>query len=117
MGDTGDFTGSYTGNGNADGTFIYTGFAPSFVIMKRTDTTGAWYTLDNKRPTYNPKDKYLSPNSSNAESTFTFWDFLSNGFKMRNGDGAANGDGRTYIYMAFADNPFVSSGGTPVTAR
>ena len=112
--------GSYTGNGNADGTFIYTGFAPSFVIMKRTDNTGAWYTLDNKRPTYNPKNKYLSPDSSNAESTFTFWDFLSNGFKIRNTGTENNASGGTYIYMAFAEEPLVANSGTdgvPATAR
>ena len=111
--------GSYTGNGNADGSFIYTGFAPSFVIMKRTDNTGAWYTLDNKRPTYNPKDKYLSPNSSNAESTFTFWDFLSNGFKIRNTGTENNASGGNYIYMAFAEEPLVANVGAsiPATAR
>ena len=111
--------GSYTGNGNANGTFIYTGFAPSFVIMKRTDSTGAWYTLDNKRPTYNPKDKYLSPNSSNAESTFTFWDFLSNGFKIRNTGADNNNSGGSYIYMAFAEEPLVANVGAsiPATAK
>ena len=111
--------GSYTGNGNADGTFIYTGFAPSFVIMKRTDGSGSWYTLDNKRPTYNPKDKYLSPDSSNAESTFTFWDFLSNGFKIRNTGTENNASGGNYIYMAFAEEPLVANVGAsiPATAR
>ena len=111
--------GSYTGNGNADGTFIYTGFAPSFVIMKRTDSTGSWYTLDNKRPTYNPKDKYLSPDSSNAESTFTFWDFLSNGFKIRNTGTENNASGGNYIFMAFAEEPLVANvgGSIPATAR
>ena len=111
--------GSYTGNGNADGTFIYTGFAPSFVIMKRTDNTGAWYTLDNKRPTYNPKNKYLSPDSSNAESTFTFWDFLSNGFKIRNTGTENNASGGTFIYMAFAAEPLVANVGAsiPATAK
>ena len=111
--------GSYVGNGNADGTFIYTGFAPSFVIMKRTDGSGSWYTLDNKRPTYNPKDKYLSPDSSNAESTFTFWDFLSNGFKIRNTGTENNASGGNYIYMAFAEEPLVANVGAsiPATAR
>jgi|9_EtaG_2_1085328.scaffolds.fasta_scaffold41494_2 hypothetical protein len=111
--------GTYTGNGNADGTFIYTGFAPSFVIMKRIDGGGAWYTLDNKRPTYNPKNKYLSPNSNNAESTFTFWDFLSNGFKIRNNGAENNNSGGVYIYMAFAAEPLVANvgQGIPATAK
>jgi len=111
--------GTYTGNGNADGTFIYTGFAPAFVIMKRIDGGGAWYTLDNKRPTYNPKNKYISPNSSNAESTFTFWDFLSNGFKIRNNGAENNNSGGVYIYMAFAAEPLVANvgQGIPATAK
>ena len=111
--------GTYTGNGNADGTFIYTGFSPSFVIMKRTDGGGAWYTLDTKRPGYNTVNKYLSPNSSNAESTFTFWDFLSNGFKIRNNGAENNNSGGSYIYMAFAEEPLVANVGAsiPATAR
>ena len=109
--------GSYVGNGSNSGTYIHTGFSPSFVIMKRTDSSGAWYTLDNKRPEYNPKDKYLSPNSSNAEATFVFWDFLSSGFKIRNTGLENNASGGSYIYMAFAESPFVTSTGIPTTAR
>ena len=71
--------GSYTGNGNADGTFVYTGFKPAFLLIKRTDTTGGWYIIDNKRNTYNPLNLYLQPDSSNGDSTFTFFDFYSNG--------------------------------------
>ena len=109
--------GSYTGNGNADGTFVYTGFKPAFVIVKRTDAVQGWYILDNKRNTFNPEDKYLETSDSDAEATFTFCDFLSNGFKARTTGTGFNASGGSYIYMAFAENPFTSSTGTPVTAR
>jgi hypothetical protein len=111
--------GSYTGNGNADGTFVYTGFKPAFVMVKRSNNTQGWYMLDNKRNTFNPEDKYLEANDSDAEATFTFCDFLSNGFKARvdNTGTGFNFSGDTYIYMAFAESPFVSSTGVPATAR
>jgi hypothetical protein len=107
--------GSYTGNGNADGTFVYTGFKPAFVIVKRTDATQGWYILDNKRNTFNPEDKYLEANDSDAEATFTFCDFLSNGFKARTIGTGFNASGGSYIYMAFAEEPLV--GDNPATAR
>ena len=111
--------GSYTGNGSTDGTFIYTGFRPSFVIYKRTDSTGAWLMYDNKRDSFNVVDLGLAPNLSNAEDVTTNdeHDFLSNGIKMRNTGGTPNASGGTYIYMAFAESPFVTSTGIPVTAR
>jgi len=112
--------GSYTGNGNSDGTFVYTGFCPAFLIRKRTDSAVAWYLHDNKRDGYNVTQKWFSPNDSDAESTTQVElrvDFLSNGFKMRDPSGAANASGGNYIYMAFAENPFVSSTGVPATAR
>jgi hypothetical protein len=107
--------GSFTGNGSDNGTFIYTGFKPAWFMYKKTNTTDNWYMLDNKRNTFNPEDKYFDANTSDAEATFTFCDFLSNGIKMRSSSG--NGSGDTYIYMAFAENPFVTSTQIPTTAR
>jgi len=109
--------GSYTGNGNANGTFVYTGFKPAFVITKRTNSTSDWHIDDNARDTFNPTDKRVFANLNNAEDTGDSRDFLSNGFKMRNTFGGQNASGDTYIYMAFAEHPFVSSKGVPVTAR
>jgi len=109
--------GSYTGNGSTDGTFIYTGFKPAFFIVKCSNTTFNWIVEDNKRNTFNVVDKYLLPNTNDAEGTVTLVDFLSNGIKMRTTDNSHNGSGNTYIYMAFAENPFVTSGGIPITAR
>ena len=109
--------GSYTGNGNADGTFVYTGFKPAMLIVKRTDTTGAWVIYDNKRDTFNPADAQLVPSSSEAEATSERFDFLSNGFKLITTATRVNASGGSYIYMAFASNPFVTSTGIPTTAR
>jgi len=113
--------GSYTGNGSTDGTFIYTGFKPAFVLIKQSSGAGEFWTLsDNKRvANYNVTDARLFPNSSNAESSNGAGniDFLSNGFKIRNSDAPMNTSSATYIYMAFAENPFVSSKGIPTTAR
>lgn len=112
--------GSYTGNGNAsDGTFVYLGFRPAFVIIKRTDTSGYnWVMVDNKRSPYNLVQAELYPSSSTAEDTAApFADFVSNGFKMRTASNSKNASGGTYIYMAFAEFPIVSSSGTPCTAR
>jgi hypothetical protein len=98
--------GSYTGiTGNADSSFIYTGFKPAFVLIKRTDSTGYWVMLDNKRKTYNVNDAVLYANASNAEATGQSIDFLSNGFKLRTTDSDVNSSG-TYIYYAVAENPF-----------
>ena len=109
--------GKYTGNGSTDGTFVYTGFKPAFVIFKVTSTTASWVMNDNKRNTSNVVDKFLIPNLSNAESTLSTVDFLSNGFKLRTTDSSWNQSGATYIYMAFAENPFTTSTGIPTTAR
>jgi len=109
--------GSYTGNGNADGTFVYTGFKPALVIVKCSSAIENWDMYDNKRNTYNAVDKMIKPNLNIAEASFTTFDFLSNGFKNRQADAEYNFSGRTYIYMAFAENPFVSSKGLPTTAR
>jgi len=109
--------GSYTGNGSTDGTFVYTGFKPAFLLMKRTDSISQWYMYDNKRNTYNPENLQLDAMDTGAESTLLSGDFCSNGFKFRSASSAFNFSGYTYIYMAFAENPFVSSKGIPCTAR
>ena len=110
--------GSYTGNGNADGSFIYTGFKPAFVILKRTDATNNWHLADNKRLNpYNPTSAQMYPNLANAEAEQADLDILSNGFKPRQAHAFMNASGGAYIYMAFAENPFVTSSGVPATAR
>ena len=111
--------GSYTGNGNANGPFVYTGFKPAFVMLKRTNTTSNWIIMDSKRNASNEMDSRLFPNLTNAEQTQSTYglDFLSNGFKLRDTVSQSNGSGSTYVYMAFAENPFVTSTGAPATAR
>jgi len=110
--------GSYVGNGNADGSFIYTGFKPAFVMMKRSDGVTNWRMFDNKRSGFNGDTSQLYPNLNNAEdSAGDQIDLLSNGFKNRTTSGDQNGSGNSYIYMAFAENPFVTSTGIPTTAR
>ena len=111
--------GSYTGNGNADGTFVYTGFKPAWLLYKRSDdSTGRnWQIYDNKRSTFNELNKRLRADTSDAETTSTGIDFTSNGFKLRTSDGNYNASGANYIYMAFAESPFVNSNGIPTNAR
>ena len=110
--------GSYVGNGNADGPFVYTGFKPAFFMLKRTNGAEDWVIYDNKRDPINKAERILRPNATNADSTGFFADILSNGFKLRIASEAkVNGSGDTYIYMAFAENPFVTSTGVPATAR
>jgi len=111
--------GSYTGNGNADGTFVYTGFKPAFLIIKRTDIAKNWYMHDIKRDGYNNDNPYLSPNLNAAETGGTELDLYSNGFKMRSNGTGHNQSGGTYIYMAFAEEPLVANVGNsiPATAR
>ena len=112
--------GSYTGNGSTDGTFIYTGFKPAWVMWKRSDSAGYdWDIYDTARDTYNLAFKEILANANTAESSSTVLalDILSNGFKLRTTNDNGNGSGGTYIYMAFASNPFVSSKGIPTTAR
>ncbi len=108
--------GSYTGNGNADGAFVYTGFKPAFIMVKRTDGTSNWQINDNKRDVDNVQNTPLMANLNNAESTDTSWDSLSNGFKMRQGYGSKNASGGTYLYMAFGQT-LVGSNNIPATAR
>lgn len=98
--------GSYTGNGSADGTFVYTGFRPKYVLIKASSAVYQWLVWDSVRTTYNIKGKYFLPDTSNAEDTFDAIDFVSNGFKIRVNHPAVNTSATTYIYMAFAENPF-----------
>ena len=110
--------GSYTGNGNADGTFIYTGFKPAWLMIKKSSATEEWYMYDNKRTPFNEIAKGLAANLSGAEfDTGATIDFLSNGFKNTGTNTGTNASGATYIYMAFAENPFVTSTGVCATAR
>jgi hypothetical protein len=112
--------GSYTGNGDADGTFVYTGFKPAWLLIKRTDSAQHWILTDSTRNTFNVASKRLFPNLSDAEATSSGtndFDLLSNGFKCRTNHVEINTSGGTYIYMAFAEHPYVSSKGVPTTAR
>jgi len=98
--------GSYTGNGSADGPFVYTGFRPRWVMIKRTDSTSDWRIYDSSRTPANPDDNILAANTSNAEDLSAgVFDILSNGLKSRDA-GANNVSAGTYIYMAFAESPF-----------
>jgi hypothetical protein len=101
--------GSYTGNGSADGPFVYTGMRPAYVMLKCTSDGAAgndWWIHDNARRTYNPEGPMLAANSSGAEVTYSQLDFLSNGFKLKVASTGYNVNGATYIYIAFAENPF-----------
>jgi len=115
--------GKWVGNGSttdANRPFIYTGFRPAFVLWKDTNSATDWRMMDDKRNSYNVANSRLFPNSSSAENTgySAVMDFLSNGFKIRGTHTTGiNTSGNSYIYMAFAENPFVSSSGVPVVAR
>jgi len=99
--------GQYTGNGSTDGAFVYTGFRPAYVMIKRTTSGYDWWILDVARGTINAVKGRLYANASDAESTtYPYLDFLSNGFKLRDADGGLNASGEPYIYMCFASNPF-----------
>jgi hypothetical protein len=109
--------GKYVGNGNADGPFVYTGFKPAFIMLRAT-AGGSWVMLDNTRNPTNPINRTVWANLTSAESTsYTWMDFLSNGFKLRDASNGLNNSGATYIYMSFAQHPFVGDGTNPVTAR
>jgi len=111
--------GSYTGNGNANGTFIYTGFRPAWVMIKSSSSTESWVIFDNKREGYNPQNDFLRADTTGVEANTTAdIDLLSNGFKNTSaGSGHDNDSGQTYIYAAFAEAPFVNSNGVPCNAR
>jgi hypothetical protein len=110
--------GSYTGNGNANGSFIYTGFKPAWIMLKDTNSGSAgWMMFDNKRLGYNVDNNALYPNANAAEGTGDDVDLLSNGFKARSTDAGINTSGNSYIYLAFAEEPLVSSNGVPAVAE
>jgi len=121
--------GTYTGNGNSDGPFIYTGFKPAWIMVKSSSMSNSetnWVIWDNKRNGYNVNNVQIFPNQSWAEgqrddnggANVADLDILSNGFKQRESTWAQNGqNGAVFIYMAFAESPFVSSKGVPTTAR
>jgi len=98
--------GSYTGNGSTDGTFVYTGFRPKFVMRRRIDTGAYWVIYDTARNPYNAANLDLYPNDSAAEATGNDMDILSNGFKLRSAGANMNANGGTYVYICFAENPF-----------
>ena len=104
--------GSYTGNGNADGTFVYTGFKPAWVMVKESSGTSDWSMYDNKREPFNVADSTLEANTGDAEAVVSGRpiDILSNGFKLRGDSSYTNESGATYIYMAFSEAPFVTAG-------
>jgi hypothetical protein len=109
--------GSYTGTGNADGPFIYTGFKPAFIMTKEHTNTSGWKIWDNKRNTFNVANETLDAESSNALSTTYSCDFLSNGVKLLSSSSFVNQSGESYIFIAFAESPFVNSNGVPCNAR
>ena len=107
--------GSYTGNGSADGTYVVvdddgSGFKPSFIMIKRTDSTEGWHINDAARDPFNPLDLQLQPNSNGVESGSSYMDFTANGFKLRGTQGATNTSGGTYVYLAMAEHPFGGDG-------
>ncbi len=111
--------GKYTGNGNDDGSFIYTGFKPSFILVKDSNADGVWELFDNKRTSYNGLGIFLRANSNASEITDNNYpnpDFLSNGIKWRSLGGGVNDNGHTYIYMAIGQS-LVGSNNVPCTAR
>ena len=109
--------GTVNGNGNNDGPFVYTGFAPSFVLYKKYNGAGDWYFVDNKRPGYNDNDKRLYANTNQAEETYDLINLYSNGFKLTNSTHAYTNDSAgTYLYMAFGQS-LVGSNNVPCTAR
>jgi hypothetical protein len=113
--------GNYTGNGSTDGTFVYTGFKPGFVMIRNVNASGKWLMMDSKRPTAapgNPNNARLFADQSTAESTASnMINLLSNGFKLTTSDSDHNASGDKNLYMAFAENPFVTSTAIPACAR
>ena len=108
--------GYYTGNGNSDGPFVYTGFRPAWILRKKVGTD-SWMLIDDKRLGRNPDNAYLFPNGTNAESDIERIDIVSNGFKLRTTDGGDNGMATRYAYMAFASAPVVGTNNIPAVAR
>ena len=109
--------GQYIGNGDADGTFVYTGFRPAFFMIKRTDSTNNWWIVDNKRVGYNVDNNILFADLTQGKDDGNYVDILSNGLKTRTTDGGLNVLSGTYIYVAFAEAPFANSNGVACNAR
>jgi hypothetical protein len=113
--------GVYTGTGNADGRYVYTGFKPAWLMIKASSTSNSWKIIDNTRFKFNPINNILNADQNSAESNQSInIDFLSNGFKVRTSGtyiNETNQNGNPYVYMAFAEHPFVGNGTNPVTAR
>ena len=109
--------GSYTGNNNADGAFVYTGFKPAWLLVFAYEAGNEnWMLIDNKRDGFNVENEQVFPNTNDDEESNDEVDLLSNGFKLRRANTRMNGS-IPYIYMAFAESPFVTSTGVPTTAR
>ena len=113
--------GGYVGNGNVDGTFIYTGFRPAWILIKKTSGAGSWYMHDNKREGFNGiahnyGNDVLEPHNANAEAE-GYLDIVSNGFKIRSTGVGINNSGSPHVFMAFAEAPLVNSNGVPCNAR
>ena len=108
---------SYIGNGSGDGTFNYTGFKPAFVLGKQLAGGSDWWLFDSARSPSNIANKLVYPNANAGDATNPVLDLLSNGFKIRTSAAQFNGNGTTYLYMAFAEEPLVSTNGVPATAR
>jgi hypothetical protein len=108
---------TYPGNGSTDGTFVYTGFKPAWILLKNTGSGNNWNIFDNKRNTFNVVTQAIAAQESGTGQNADFIDFLSNGFKLRSTDTDVNGSGKTYLYAAFAESPFVNSNGVPNNAR
>jgi len=109
--------GIYEGASSADGSYIHLGFKPAWFLAKAIGRSENWYLFDNKRLGYNVDNNQLYPDTSGAEGTTDWIDFLSNGVKYRYNSIGLNGSGEQYIYMAFAESPFVNSKGVPNNAR
>jgi hypothetical protein len=109
--------GSYIGNGNANGTFAYTGFKPAFILVKNTGSVRNWQIYDSKRIGYNYNNYRLPPNTAGSEESNLNIDIYSNGFKTLATDADVNENAKTYIFLAFAEEPLVSTNGQPATAR
>ena len=109
--------GKYTGNGSSDGTFVYTGFRPAWILYKNTSTADNWFLHDNKRQGFNDDNELMFGDITQGESTVNRIRILSNGFKAIDSDKGVNQSGDTYIYLAIAESPFVNSNGVPTNAR
>ena len=109
--------GSYIGNGSVDGTFVYLGFKPAWVLWKKSSGIENWGIANNKSSPFNIVDKKVRVDTALIEATGDIMDFTSNGFKIRTSSGEYNGSGGTYVYMAFAEQPLVGTNNIPCTAR